>query len=121
MKSAATAAMCLRPPQSTPSPGKSTSGISARTEAPPQVTLAQVSWLALNLTGDSPEALIPQPFDSLAATTRDFISNGALEGERNNRLFAAACDLSGNDYDQHTALQLLRRRPPRRDCPDQKP
>ena len=41
------------------------------------------------------------------ANTRDFIANGAPEGERNNRLFKAACDLAGNHFDLQRAASLL--------------
>ena len=35
----------------------------------------------------------------LAHATRDFIENGAGQGERNDRLFRAAADMAGNGYD----------------------
>lgn len=77
------------------------------TLTPPAVTIEQVHWLGLTLTRDSPKTVLPQSFSELSHTTRDFLLNGAAVGERNNRLFSAACDLSGNDYDIHAAMQLL--------------
>ena len=44
----------------------------------------------------------------LSAATLNFITNGAPEGERNDRLFTAACDLSGCGYSLSDAeLKLL--------------
>lgn len=77
------------------------------TAEPPQVTADQVHWLALTITKDQPTPPFPQPFSELAATTREFILSGATDGERNNRLFIAACDLSGNDYTEYEAQRLL--------------
>ncbi|MBZ0296423.1 MAG: bifunctional DNA primase/polymerase [Anaerolineae bacterium] len=75
--------------------------------APPVITLEQVKWLELKLVSGRCEEHVPQPFSQLATSTRDFLAAGAPEGERNNRLFIAACDLAGNDYDLHAAMQLL--------------
>jgi DNA-binding transcriptional ArsR family regulator len=74
---------------------------------PPAVTASQVHWLGLSITKDSPKHFEPQPFSELSSPTRDFILNGASEGERNDRLFSAACDLSGNGYDEYDAQRLL--------------
>lgn len=49
----------------------------------------------------APRALpVLSPYSPLSKTTRDYIANGNTipEGSRNNRLFAAACDLAGNGY-----------------------
>ncbi len=46
--------------------------------------------------------------NKLSAATLNFIVNGASEGERNDRLFTAACDLSGCGYSLSEAeLKLL--------------
>lgn len=49
------------------------------------------------------------PCSNLADATRDYIQNGHTipEGSRNNRLFAAACDLHGNGYCQSEAESIL--------------
>jgi predicted transcriptional regulator len=78
------------------------------TPEPPTVSLDQVNWLALTLTKDSPKnPKTPQLYSELSSSTRDFIFTGAVEGERNNRLFSAACDLAGNDFAHFTAIELL--------------
>jgi DNA-binding transcriptional ArsR family regulator len=77
------------------------------TPEPPQVTAQQIHWLGLTITKDRPTPPAPQPFSELSAATREFILNGATDGERNNRLFIAACDLSGNDYTEYEAQRLL--------------
>ena len=77
------------------------------TVEPPTVSLSQVAWLALSLTKDSPKDIAPKPFMELSANTRQFILTGAIEGERNNRLFASACDMAGNGYSEHSTQQLL--------------
>ncbi len=50
-----------------------------------------------------------QPQGSLSRTTQDYLQNGhALpEGCRNNRLFAATCDLAGNGYSEQDSLRTL--------------
>ncbi len=74
---------------------------------PPIVRLEQLVWLSLSLATDKNAGREPEPFAELAKSTRDFIAIGAAEGERNDRLFAAACDLHGNFYTHFTAMQLL--------------
>lgn len=74
---------------------------------PPIVSCAQVQWLGLSLVTTKTPQRLPQPFSELSSSTREFILSGATPGERNNRLFTAACDLSGCDYDFHAAVQLL--------------
>jgi len=71
---------------------------------PPIVTLDQLPWLKLELTHSKRQIASTSP---LSQKTRSFIANGAVEGERNNRLFEAACDLAGNQFDQHATTQLL--------------
>ncbi len=43
----------------------------------------------------------------LSQASRDFIAHGAAVGERNNRLFNAACDMAGNDFTYPQAYQML--------------
>jgi DNA-binding MarR family transcriptional regulator len=74
---------------------------------PPAVTASQVHWLGLTITKDSPKHFEPQPLSELSSQTREFLLSGAHEGERNDRLFAAACDLNGNGYDEYDAQRLL--------------
>ena len=77
------------------------------TPAPPIVTLNQVPWLSLTLTKDTSKYVDPEPFSDLSENTRRFLLVGAPEGERNNQLFAAACDMAGNRYAKIVAQQLL--------------
>lgn len=44
---------------------------------------------------------------NLSRATMQFMLSGAPEGERNQRLFSAACDLAGNGYDVDEALAAL--------------
>ncbi|MCS6836481.1 MAG: bifunctional DNA primase/polymerase [Anaerolineae bacterium] len=93
-------------------------------EALPQVSLNQINWLRHCEHGHPVRLTIKQrtpnpdrqhrlrlvsPYSPLAKETRDYMKNGALirEGERNNRLFKAACDLCGNGYSLEDARQLL--------------
>lgn len=98
----------LAPPSLHPTSRQLYQWYERETPEPPTISLEQINFLALTLTKNSPkEPIIPQVFSELSSLTRDFITSGAPEGERNNRLFTAACDLAGNDYDHHTAIQLL--------------
>lgn len=49
------------------------------------------------------------PYANLSKTTRDYLRNGHLlpEGTRNNRLFYAACDMSGNKFGYWETHQTL--------------
>lgn len=90
----------------------------------PQVSLRQVDWLRhqehggllrLTIRQRTPKAekrhrlCLVSPYSPLAKQTRDYIKNGAFveKGSRNQRLFKAACDLSGNGYSLEEARQLL--------------
>ena len=55
----------------------------------------------------SPAAHNGKRHGRLSRATRDFIRDGASEGERNNRLFKAAADLAGCRYDVDEALLCL--------------
>ncbi len=54
-----------------------------------------------------PEEKPPAAPRRLSRSTVDFISDGAAKGERNARLFAAACDYSGSGYSREQAGQVL--------------
>ena len=43
----------------------------------------------------------------LSKQTRDFLEHGAPVGERNDRLFRAACDLFGNNYEESEVLDMV--------------
>lgn len=93
-------------------------------EQPPLVSIREIDWLRAK--DGTPVYLqatrIPQQREILPAQkyfakpepltrkTRDYLLNGSTvpTGERNNRLFAAACDLAGNGYSQEQALQMLK-------------
>jgi hypothetical protein len=57
----------------------------------------------------SPFLRVVSPYSNLSKITLDYIKNGhALpEGTRNNRLFAAACDMAGNGYSEYDAYGVL--------------
>lgn len=44
---------------------------------------------------------------NLSRSTMQFMLAGAVAGERNQRLFSAACDLAGNGYDMATVEEML--------------
>jgi hypothetical protein len=62
---------------------------------------------AIRLPGDPAPA--PGVFnrENLSRQTLQFLALGASEGERNGRLYRAACDLAGNGADYPTACALL--------------
>ncbi|MGJ3239206.1 MAG: bifunctional DNA primase/polymerase [Anaerolineae bacterium] len=89
----------------------------------PTVNVKQISWLrdrhgeAITLSYDPPPTrnrgkwtIGPiSPASNLSQTTRDYLTNGTRlpEGTRNNRLFKAACDLNGNQYNHSEAESIL--------------
>ena len=92
---------------------------------PPEVNLGDIDWLhtltgkAISLRLDQPKSVHTSKIEKsqsvshkpspLSRATLDYLANGQNipEGERNNRLFKAACDLSGNHHsEQHTAELL---------------
>lgn len=75
------------------------------TAAPPLVSLKQLDWLKLRVTKRNSHT--PMPFPDLSARNRDFLLHGAREGERNNRLFSAACDIVGNNYHHQQTINQL--------------
>lgn len=92
-------------------------------EQPPLVSIQVIDWLktkdgtpvhlrATPLTAQReilPLQKYSAPPEPLARRTRDYLANGSViaPGERNNRLFAAACDLAGNSFSEEQALQML--------------
>ncbi|MCA9914377.1 MAG: bifunctional DNA primase/polymerase, partial [Anaerolineae bacterium] len=89
----------------------------------PVVSVGDVDWLR-NQTGDSVTLQVNtsqssytagvwrkphQPQKQLSRTTQEYLQQGHQlpEGSRNNRLFAAACDLAGNGYSEQHSLQML--------------
>lgn len=75
------------------------------TTAPPLVSLKQLDWLKLRVTKQNSHT--PLPYPDLSARNRDFLLHGAHEGERNNRLFSAACDIVGNNYHHQQTINQL--------------
>ncbi len=49
----------------------------------------------------------PSPETEMSSKTRDFMNNEVPVGERNNRLFAAACDLRGQGVPERSVLKNL--------------
>lgn len=92
-------------------------------QQPPLVSIQVIDWLktkdgtpvhlrATAVTVQSeilPLQKYSTPPEPLARRTRDYLANGSAvaPGERNNRLFAAACDLAGNGFSQEQVLQML--------------
>lgn len=77
-------------------------------DAPPTISIHDIDWLPLKLLTKSKRALQqPTALSELSQATLQFISSGAPEGQRNNTLFAAACDMAGNHYDYYTTSQIL--------------
>jgi len=90
----------------------------------PQVSVHDIDWLAtptgnpIQLEATPPSQShtkgnwsyrVISPSSNLSNCTRDYIQNGyrISEGSRNNRLFAAACDMYGNGYTQHDVESIL--------------
>lgn len=77
-------------------------------DAPPTVSIHDIDWLPLKLVTKTKRALQePTALAELSQATLQFITAGAPEGQRNNALFAAACDMVGNNYDYYTTSQVL--------------
>lgn len=81
----------------------------------PVVDIQQIPWLPLTLTNR--QALYREDrlylhgsdeiLRNLAKSTINFIYAGAPEGTRNNRFFAALCDMIGNEIDEDIIETLL--------------
>lgn len=102
----------LLPPSVHPDTGALYQWDEQQTLEPPYVHLEEINWLPLRLTQKNrkPNSTVTSEkaaFNNLARKTCDFISNGAPIGERNRRLFAAACDMAGNGFNLHSASNLL--------------
>src|SRR5690606_18166730 len=97
--------------------------IAQQGDTPPTVDVQQIDWLKtrqgekINLTFDAPSTsktgnwsmCVVSPASNLARETQDYLHNGGriAEGNRNNRLFKAACDLAGNKYSQSESEHIL--------------
>lgn len=69
---------------------------------------AVVDWLKFNTPHEEPRAVnLPRNDYNLSLSTRDFLANGSPQGERNNRVFKAACDFAGNGIPQAEAEALI--------------
>jgi hypothetical protein len=101
----------LAPPSVHPDTGALYQWDVRETAEPPLVHLADIDWLRLTLDAKCGKSRWSQPdeYSQLSFRTRSFLSSGAPEGERNNRLFAAACDMAGVGFDFTLAKQLLAR------------
>lgn len=112
----------LAPPSIHPS-GVAYQWVAQQGDTPPTVDVQQVDWLKtrqgekINLTFDAPSTsktgnwsmCVVSPASNLAKETQDYLHNGrhVAEGNRNNRLFKAACDLAGNHYSHGEAENIL--------------
>jgi hypothetical protein len=79
-------------------------------ERPPIIESAALDWLGAELHAKvrrKPTALQAEGYPELSRASREFIAGGAPSGQRNNRLFAAACDLAGNGYRHNDARDVL--------------
>ena len=73
---------------------------------PPTVQLSDLTWLDVKLVKQS-RPVNPDPLKIVCNETRNYIYTGAVEGERNTRLFKAACDLAGNGFDEASTFKYL--------------
>ena len=91
-------------------------------EQVPVVSIQEINWLrnqegqVVHLRADKARlqpsergARYISPYSKLTRATRQYILEGYAipQGERNQRLFAAACDLCANQYSEAEARQLL--------------
>lgn len=74
---------------------------------PPVYTIAQLDWLPLTHYTSKPPATSNNITACLSQRNQDFIESGSEVGERNNRLFACACDMCAHDFDESDATELL--------------
>lgn len=73
----------------------------------PEVSLDQLDWLDLKLAVDNRKTTRLHPASYLSSNTIQFLHHGAPEGDRNNQLFKAACDMHGNRWDIGIATEQL--------------
>lgn len=111
----------LAPPSLHPS-GKTYDWLYQEGDAIPRVDITKINWLKdinnkiIQLTCDAPSRYTPglrlSQFHGVSSKTRDYLNNGhsIARGERNNRLFEAACDLAGNQYAQSEIMALLKQK-----------
>jgi predicted transcriptional regulator len=102
---------CLCPPAVHPT-GAIYEWAAREGDLPPLVSIADLDWLSLKTRATKrrefdPNLTSSDPLACLSRTTRNFITGGAASGERNTRLFSAACDLHGNEFHMNDAIDLL--------------
>lgn len=78
------------------------------------ISIAALHWLSPKLRAKKrcnfdPNLIDADPLACLSKRNRDFINNGAPETTRNIRLFAAACDMHGNEFHMNEAISTLTR------------
>ncbi len=85
-------------------------------QLPPMLSIAELNWLPLETViktrrryarVEPGELDFPSELDFLSRRNREFVLHAAPRGERNNRLFAAACDFAANDVSQRDAESYL--------------
>jgi hypothetical protein len=83
-------------------------------EGPPVLSIQKFDWLGIDTEKDLQFKLVdptefglPEWASRLSQRSIDFLLHGASDGERNNRLFAAACDMNGNDIEMTVAQVYL--------------
>lgn len=81
-------------------------------DLPPRISIAELDWLSVKPRATprrkfDPNLISSDPLACLSRTTRDFITGGTYVGERNTRLFSAACDLHGNQFRMNDAIDHL--------------
>jgi len=79
---------------------------------PPVISIAALDWLPLKPNTVKrrefdPNLVDADPLACLSKRSREFIKRGASEGTRNNRLFAAACDMAGNNFSIDDTIDML--------------
>lgn len=79
-------------------------------ERPPVIEQGALDWLPIAPSVAPRGKALPfsdNPLAGLFKSTREFCESGTREGERNNRLFNAACDFQSKGWAQHTAHDYL--------------
>ncbi len=107
-------------PQSKHPNGKFYEWLYREGDRPPTVSIQEIDWLkdifnqrvalsAHQSNATKRNSSHNKPYSPLSNRTRDYIHNGHLtpEGQRNNALFRASCDMVGNNYTKQQTLSLL--------------
>ena len=100
---------CMAPPSVHPS-GMIYDWVFREGERPPLIPITALNWLPIHPAVEERrkwESTEAGPLACLFRNTREFIERGTHPGERNNRLFAAACDLQANGFTYSDARDLL--------------